>query len=70
MTQLENEVFKKIRSITTNEGAFADKKIQPYGNYSFDEIKKYTTFNDVIEMIEKGYDIQWSINTYFKKGLF
>ena len=70
MKQLENKVFKKIKSITTNEGAFADKKIQPYGNYSFDEMKKYTTFNHVIEMIEKGYDIQWSINNYLKKGLF
>lgn len=70
MTQLENKVFKKIRSITTNEGAFADKKIQPYKNYSFDEIKKFTSFNDVIEMIEKGYDIQWSINTFLKLGLF
>ena len=70
MTQLEKKVFEKIKSITANEGAFADKKIHPYGNYSFNEIKKYTTFNDVIEMIEKGYDIQWSINNYLKKGLF
>jgi hypothetical protein len=70
MTQLEKKVFKKIKSITTNEGAFADKKIQPYKNYSFDNIKKYTTFNDVIEMIEKGYGIEWSINNYLKKGLF
>lgn len=70
MTKLEKKVFKRIKSITTNEGAFADKKIQPYGNYSFDDLVKFTTFNDVIEVIEKGYDIEWSINNYLKKGLF
>jgi len=69
MTQLEKKVFEKITSITTNEGAFADKKIKPYGNYSFDDLVKFTTFNDVIEVIEKGYDIDWSINNYLKKGI-
>ena len=70
MTQLEKKVFKKIKSIATNEGAFSNKKIQPYGSYSFEDIKKYTTFDDVIEVIEKGYDIDWSINNYLKKGLY
>ena len=66
MTQLEKTVFEKITSITSYD-EFADKKIKPYGNYSFDQLVKFTTFNDVIEMIEKGYDIDQSINIYLRK---
>jgi hypothetical protein len=69
MRNLEQIVFNKIKNITTNEGAFADKKIKPYANYTLDSIKKYTTFYDVIDVIKKGYDIDWAINTYLKKGI-
>ena len=66
---MEKIVFNKIKNIVTNEGAFANKKIKPYANYTLDEIKKYTTFNDVIDVIKKGYDIDWAINTYFKQTI-
>ena len=56
MSILENSIITKINLMPL------------YKNLSFKDIIMFTTFNEVVEVVKKGYDIEWSISTYLKSN--